>query len=111
MTQLPAEAYPVAMYYSERHAVPDQIRVEVSDEAFVLWVTGNMFGVARDADDTKLQAALNLAYQLSQAGERFGLLIREEMERRELERQAEPAVAAMRAAEMGRPPAEATCEP
>lgn len=103
MTQLPPEAYPVAVHSSDMRATPDQFRAEASETAIILWMCGGMIGVARTADDTQLQAALASAYAASQAAERFGAQVREELGRRERARQAEPAAAALRAAEHAHP--------
>jgi hypothetical protein len=94
----PADAYPRAVYASDRHITPDTIRVEASKDALMLWVSGLMAGVPRDADDTRLQAALHLAWHLRQTAERFGAMVRAELEQRQRERTAEPIAAAMRAA-------------
>jgi hypothetical protein len=98
MTQLPAEAYPVAIWSANRHLTPGQVRVEVTDRSLCLWLDGLMIGVSLDADDTKLQAALNAAYHVAHAAEQYGALIRKELDQRQGERQAEPSAAAMRAA-------------
>lgn len=103
MTQIPADAYPVAIYSSDQRATPDQFRAESSENALILWLCGGMVGVSRTADDSHLNAALDSAYAASQAAERFGALVRDELERRQRARQAEPAAAAMRAAEHTNP--------
>ncbi|MGW3346769.1 hypothetical protein ACWDA3_25950 [Nonomuraea rubra] len=99
MTQIPAEAFPVAVFSGERRATPDQFKVESSETAIILWLCGEMIGVSRTADDTNLQAALTAAFAVSQSAERYGALIRDELERRQRARVAEPTAAAMRAAQ------------
>lgn len=103
---LPPEVYPVAVYSCDRRATPGQVRVESSEAAILLWIDGLMIGVSRTADDTHLDAAMDTAYSISQASERFASLVRSERERRDRAREAEPAAAAMRAAEHAHPVAE-----
>ncbi|MGW6498504.1 hypothetical protein, partial [Nonomuraea angiospora] len=100
---LPAEAYPVGVYAADRHVTPDMIRVEGSETALILWVAGLMVGVPRDADDTRLQASLHLAWHLRTMAERFGAMVRAELEQRTRARAAEPIAAAMRAAQAAAP--------
>lgn len=103
MVNLPADAFPVAVYSDDRRATPDRFRVESSESAFILWLCGLHVGVSRTADDTHLQAAIATAYAISQAAERFGALVRDELERRQRAREAEPSAAAMRAAAFSHP--------
>lgn len=107
MTQLPPEAYPYAVYSSNRRATPDQMRVESTETSICMWIDGLMIGVSRTESDTRLQGALNTSLHLSQAAERFGSLVRAELERRERTRQSEPIEAAMRAAAHATHPADA----
>ncbi|MFB4273069.1 hypothetical protein [Nonomuraea sp. GTA35] len=100
---LPADAFPVGVYAAERHMTPDAIKVEASEAALILWVAGLMVGVPRDADDTRLQATLHLAWHLSQSAERFGAMVRAELEERARARTAESMAAAMRAASHDHP--------
>ncbi|PZG20570.1 hypothetical protein, partial [Nonomuraea aridisoli] len=107
MIRLSADAFPVGMYYSDRPILPEQIRVDVTDEAFVLWVAGLSAGVSREGDESKLHAALVLADKLTRTGQQLDKLLRDELAKRARERQAESAAAAfatMRAADVGRPP-------
>ncbi|MGP3917640.1 hypothetical protein [Nonomuraea sp. 10N515B] len=98
----PAESYPRAVYAADRHITPDTVSVEASETTLILWLAGIMVGVPRDADDTRLQASLHLAWHLSQTAERFGALVRAELEQRQRERTAAPIAAAMRAASHAR---------
>ncbi|MEV3980773.1 hypothetical protein [Nonomuraea sp. NPDC049758] len=97
MTQLPAEAYPVAVHSADRHLTPDSVRVESTEAALMLWIGDMLIGVPLDSDDTRLQAALNLAWHTRSVIERFGAQVRARLEERERERAAEPTLAAMRA--------------
>ncbi|GIH69477.1 hypothetical protein [Sphaerimonospora thailandensis] len=98
MSQIPAEAYPVAVYSGHRHATPDTIRVEVAESTVLLWIDGLMIGTPLDADDTRLRAAIDTAYATSQACERYAAIVRAELERRDRERATAPAEAALLAA-------------
>ncbi|MFD0469896.1 hypothetical protein ACFQ0B_17370 [Nonomuraea thailandensis] len=82
---------------------PDAIKVEASEAALILWVAGLMVGVPRDADDTRLQAALHLAWHMRNVSERFGSLLRAELEERQRARTAAPIAAAMHAASHDHP--------
>ncbi|GIH76168.1 hypothetical protein [Planobispora longispora] len=93
----PADAYPPALYSASQHTTPDTIRVESTEDAIIVWLTGLMIGVPRTADDTRLHAALDSAWRMGQALERYGSEIRAELERRERERAAEVLAAAARA--------------
>ncbi|MEV0968483.1 hypothetical protein [Microtetraspora glauca] len=99
MSEIPAEAYPVAVYSAHKHTTPDAVRTEATETAICMWIDGLMIGVPLNADDTRLNAAINTAYTISQNSERFAALVRAELERRDRVRKAEPTAAALRAAE------------
>jgi len=94
---IPDEAYPAAVYSGDAHITPATIRVDASETAFVLWIAQLMIGVSRTADDTRLQAALQVSEAISQSAERLGAYVRAELERRERERAADPTTLALRA--------------
>ncbi|MGI5286595.1 hypothetical protein ACQEVF_25105 [Nonomuraea polychroma] len=99
----PAEAYPRGVYAADQHVTPDTVYAASSETSLMLWVAGLNVGVARDADDTRLQAAMHLAWHVGQMAERYGSMVRAELEQRHRERAAEPIAAAARAAHHGRP--------
>ncbi|MDF5758570.1 hypothetical protein [Spongiactinospora sp. TRM90649] len=106
LTTAPATAdpHPVLVYAADRHASPDDMRVEVTDTTIMLWIGGAMIGVNRLGDDTQLRAALNTAWSISTNAQRFAALLNEELHRRDETRCDAPAQAAMQAAGHHRPP-------
>lgn len=100
---LSADAYPVGVFGGDRRITPDKVYADASETTLMLWIGGDMIQVVRNADDTKLQAALHLARHLSQMAERFGVMVRAELEQRQRARTAEPIAAAAHAAAGGRP--------
>ncbi|MDH2425738.1 hypothetical protein [Sphaerisporangium sp. TRM90804] len=99
---LPAEAFPLAIYSADRHATPDTVHAQESEQALMLWISGLMLSTPRSADDTRLHAAIDMSRAIARAAERHGAQLRAELERRDRERQADKAEAAVRAAEAAR---------
>ncbi|WP_433445686.1 hypothetical protein [Nonomuraea sp. CA-141351] len=99
MTQPPADAYPVAVHAADRRVTPDSVRLESTPEALMLWIGDTMISVPLNGDDTKLQAALNLAWHTREVVERFGAQVRAQLDDRARARANEATAAAIRAVE------------
>ncbi|RCG21945.1 hypothetical protein DQ384_36410 [Sphaerisporangium album] len=102
---LPIDAFPRAVFASDQRAVPEAIGVDQGEHTITLRAAGLMLSTPRQADDTRILGSIEAARLISQAAERYGALLRAELERRQREQQAELAHVSERGHPYPDPPA------